>query len=295
LVGRIRGRACRARARGLLIEVKSERGREIDLQTSFYIEQIGDRVEVILKMTKRLVEVLGLLKQRIRLDFKSIRSFSSESIGGDGVTPMVDYYKALGIKRDASLDEIKTAFRELAKVHHPDVVGEGTVESLSTFKLINEAYSILGNAALRKEYDVKVGGGPGRGSGGVGGVSLRARNEGIYGGVEVKRPASAYEAGPEWMSGKGSALGATRATDLTGFDSTSPNTFSASDNMEAFRASMTRATEKAKDNARYRASLARINRNRITVPSTSDSSWGMLAAPIAVVAMWIGGVLYMNR
>ena len=258
--------------------------------------EIGKKKLPVFKMTKRLVEVFGLLKQIVRCENKIVRSrpFSSSS-SESSETPIVDYYKALGIKREASLDEIKTAFRELAKVHHPDVVGEGTIESLSTFKLINEAYSILGNAALRKEYDAKTGGGPGRGSGGVGGVSLRARNEGIYGGVEVKRPASAYEAGPDWMSGKSSALGATRATDLTGFDSTSPNTFSASDNMEAFRASMTRATEKANDNARYRASLARINRSRITVPSTSDSSWGMLAAPIAVVAMWIGGVLYMNR
>jgi curved DNA-binding protein CbpA len=253
----------------------------------------------------RLIAVLGLLQKRttrrLLISNNNINSFSTAAgegrSGGRSDTddllstaaPLIDYYKALGVKREASLDEIKTAFREMAKVHHPDVVGEGTTESLATFKLINEAYSILGNTSLRKEYDAKAGNLPGRGSVG-GGMSLRARNEGIYGGIiEVKRPASAYEAGPEWMSGKSDAPGS-RATDLTGFDSTSPNTFSASDNMDAFRASMTRATEKAKDNARYRASLARINRTRISVPSTSDSSWGMLAAPIAVVGMWLCGV-----
>jgi len=218
---------------------------------------------------------------------KNSRSFSSQT---SSAISLPDYYKSLGVKRDSSLDEIKTAFRELAKLHHPDVIGEGSTESLTLFKMINEAYSVLGNAVTRKEYDIKIDGlvrSP------VGGASLRARNEGLYGGVEVRRPSSAYEAGPEWISQKGTLSSA--QTDLTGFDATSPNTFSAADNMDAFRASMTRATEKARDNARYRASLARINRTRVSVPSTSDSSWGMIAAPLAVVALWISGLMYLSR
>lgn len=240
----------------------------------------------------RLSIVLKIMKQQGRggYGFLNIRSFSSQTSGNNSSLSLPDYYKALGVKRDASLDEIKTAFRELAKVYHPDVIGEGSTESLTLFKMINEAYSVLGNAITRKEYDIKMDGlvrSP------IGGASLRARNEGLYGGVEVRRPTSIYEAGPEWITQKGNL--ASSQTDLTGFDATSPNTFSAADNMDAFRASMTRATEKAKDNARYRASLARINRTRISVPSTSDSSWGMIAAPLAVVALWISGVMYLSR
>lgn len=60
-----------------------------------------------------------------------------------------DYYELLGVKKDASQDEIKKAFRKLAQKLHPDKPGGDEKK----FKEINEAYSVLGNAEKRKQYD----------------------------------------------------------------------------------------------------------------------------------------------
>ena len=62
---------------------------------------------------------------------------------------MNDYYKILNIKRDASQDEIKKAYRKLSKQYHPDVNPQGEEK----FKSIAEAYDILGNVTKRKQYD----------------------------------------------------------------------------------------------------------------------------------------------
>ena len=67
----------------------------------------------------------------------------------------VDYYAVLNIWPTASEDIIKKAYFTMAKLHHPDVAGRGGEESESDvdFKLINEAYSVLSDAAKRREYD----------------------------------------------------------------------------------------------------------------------------------------------
>ena len=54
-----------------------------------------------------------------------------------------DYYKTLGVERTASPDDIKQAFRKLARVHHPDVAKNKAVGE-EKFKEINEAYEVLG-------------------------------------------------------------------------------------------------------------------------------------------------------
>jgi len=59
-----------------------------------------------------------------------------------------DYYDILGVKRSASADEIKKAFRKLAQKHHPDAGGDE-----ETFKRISEAYETLGDPKKKKEYD----------------------------------------------------------------------------------------------------------------------------------------------
>jgi curved DNA-binding protein len=62
-----------------------------------------------------------------------------------------DYYKALGLERGASQEEIKTAFRKLARRYHPDVNKEPEAEA--RFKEVSEAYEVLGDAEKRAAYD----------------------------------------------------------------------------------------------------------------------------------------------
>lgn len=61
-----------------------------------------------------------------------------------------DYYSLLGVSRDASDVEIKRAFRELARRHHPDV---GPADNGEAFREINEAYAVLSDPEARARYD----------------------------------------------------------------------------------------------------------------------------------------------
>lgn len=65
-----------------------------------------------------------------------------------------DYYEILGVKKNASLDEIKKAYRELALQHHPDrVPHEQKKEAEEKFKEISEAYAVLSDSQKRALYD----------------------------------------------------------------------------------------------------------------------------------------------
>lgn len=65
---------------------------------------------------------------------------------------MKDYYKILGVERQASEEQIKKAYRKLAKQYHPDVVKDDKKKQERMYE-IQEAYECLGNAEHRKKYD----------------------------------------------------------------------------------------------------------------------------------------------
>jgi curved DNA-binding protein len=86
-------------------------------------------------------------------------------------TDFKDYYTILGVSKTASADDIKKAFRKLARQYHPDLnPGDKTAEA--RFKEVNEAYEVLSDSDKRKKYDQfgqywqqadRAGGTPGRG------------------------------------------------------------------------------------------------------------------------------------
>ena len=63
-----------------------------------------------------------------------------------------DYYEVLGLSKGASEDEIKKAYRTLAKKYHPDL-NPGDKDAEAKFKEVNEAYAVLSDADKRAKYD----------------------------------------------------------------------------------------------------------------------------------------------
>lgn len=207
------------------------------------------------------------------------------SSSSDPAKSMPDYYKILGVAREASDDEIKKAFRELAKKHHPDVLAakiasnvknasmsetdvtgkplQPSPESLAAahldfFKLLNEAYSVLSDPLLKKNYDSEKFSRT---------ALLKMRNEGFRGG--------AGEAGGV-VQFRRSATGLT-AEELARM---TPD--------EIFQKGMARAHEKAKDSARFRATMARANRSKIEVHDQETSLIRAIMPYVAVGSLWAG-------
>lgn len=81
--------------------------------------------------------------------------------------PSADYYRTLGVAEKAEADEIKKAYRRLAKQYHPDSTG-GDKAKETRFKEISAAYDVLGDAGKRAQYDAFRAGPPPGSFGGAG-------------------------------------------------------------------------------------------------------------------------------
>jgi len=83
-----------------------------------------------------------------------------------------DYYDVLGVKKDATGEEIKKAYRKLAKQHHPDASSSDNA-SADKFHEVSEAYEVLGDDAKRSKYDQfgHAAFDPAAGAGGAGGFN----------------------------------------------------------------------------------------------------------------------------
>jgi curved DNA-binding protein CbpA len=68
-----------------------------------------------------------------------------------------DYYQILGVSRDASGEDIRKAFRQLALRYHPDQNPDNLKDAEEKFKEINEAYEVLGDAQKKRRYDHVIG------------------------------------------------------------------------------------------------------------------------------------------
>ena len=93
-----------------------------------------------------------------------------------------DYYKTLGVDKKATPEEIKKAYRKLARTYHPDR-NPGDKKAEARFKEISQAHDVLGDPEKRKQYDSGSGafasaGGPGAGFGGFGNFDFDASSMG---------------------------------------------------------------------------------------------------------------------
>lgn len=112
--------------------------------------------------------------------------------------PTQDYYELLGVARDASADEVRAAYRALARKHHPDVAKDKSAAE-THFRSINEAYEVLSDSAKRAQYDrfgtVGNGNGSPFGEGGFGSAGFGDIFDMFFG--EMRNGGQQRRAGPQ--------------------------------------------------------------------------------------------------
>ncbi|KAG1707700.1 Curved DNA-binding protein [Nymphon striatum] len=123
-----------------LIEIKDilKRDEAVGRRLDFLMQELNREANTLgsksndAETTKAAVDLKVLIEQMRQMEYK-------------------DYYKILGIERDTPQDELKKAYRKLARKYHPDVSKESNAEE--RFKEVNEAYEVLGDAEKRASYD----------------------------------------------------------------------------------------------------------------------------------------------
>ncbi|MDF2589766.1 MAG: chaperone protein DnaJ [Anaerocolumna sp.] len=120
-----------------------------------------------------------------------------------------DYYEVLGISKTASDDEIKKAYRQLAKKYHPDA-NPGDKEAEAKFKEASEAYAVLSDADKRRQYDQFGHSAFDGGAGGAGGFDFNNMDMGdifgdifgdLFGGGRTRRTSNGPMKGPNVRTG----------------------------------------------------------------------------------------------
>lgn len=81
---------------------------------------------------------------------------NSRCIHATAINYIRDYYKILGVNRNATAKDIKTAYYNLAKTHHPDT-NKSNKGAAANFQEISEAYEVLGDVGKRRLYDKTMG------------------------------------------------------------------------------------------------------------------------------------------
>lgn len=114
-----------------------------------------------------------------------------------------DYYEALGVSKTANDDEIKKAYRNLARKYHPDR-NPGDKQAEVQFKEIQDAYDVLSDKTKRAQYDQFGFAGPMPNAGGPGGFGGGGFPGGFSGGVNID-PAQAQELFEQMFGGGGGA------------------------------------------------------------------------------------------
>jgi len=118
-----------------------------------------------------------------------------------------DYYEVLGVKRDASDDEIKKAYRNLARKYHPDR-NPGDKQAETNFKEVQDAYDILSDKTKRQQFDQFGFAGPQAGGGGApGGFHWGGGGGGAPSGFENIDPNHAQEILEQMLGGMGGGFG----------------------------------------------------------------------------------------